>query len=194
MDETASNVKRPMRHQSFFALIALIPRKTPSIQLTSSPTPLSLPMQSLQVFIYVNSPPSGGMVEISPPTGTALLTTFTLNSPGWGDVEADLPIQYAYYLSIGTEGLTPTSMLVQPLGNSSTCTVRPPQRYPSSSFLGSSASSFSKTHFHVRSLLLLKALGMCTCAADAASGRHGHDAGGQGVRLARGLHQHGGPR
>lgn len=87
-------------------------------------------MQSLQVFIYVNSPPSGGMVEISPPTGTALLTTFTLNSPGWGDVEADLPIQYAYYLSIGTEGLTPTSMLVQPLGNSSTCTVRPPHAIP----------------------------------------------------------------
>jgi hypothetical protein len=51
------------------------------------------------VTIVMNAPPSGGTLTISPPEGTALNTSFTLNTARWTDDLADLPLSYviSYY-------------------------------------------------------------------------------------------------
>jgi hypothetical protein len=54
-----------------------------------------------QALFYVNRPPRGGSLRVSPMAGTALTTNFTVTARGWADPEGHLPLRYAYSLSDG---------------------------------------------------------------------------------------------
>ena len=47
--------------------------------------------------LTVNAPPFGGTLEVSPPSGLVLNTTFELTAAGWVDDADDLPLMYTYY-------------------------------------------------------------------------------------------------
>ena len=51
------------------------------------------------VEVVMNEPPSGGILEISPATGTELITQYTFSAPLWTDDLSDYPLSYvlSYY-------------------------------------------------------------------------------------------------
>jgi hypothetical protein len=49
---------------------------------------------SMQIAVSVNCGPAGGRVAVSPASGTALVTNFTMSTAGWADPEGDLPLAY----------------------------------------------------------------------------------------------------
>jgi hypothetical protein len=58
--------------------------------------------------VFVNVPPSGGAFSLSPGSGTAFETSFTLSCDGWVDLEE--PLQYAFRYYRDEEG--PDSQIV----------------------------------------------------------------------------------
>ena len=52
--------------------------------------------QTSDVSVQMNAAPVGGTLHVSPSTGFALRTNFSLTSTGWSDPEGDLPLQYAF--------------------------------------------------------------------------------------------------
>lgn len=73
----------------------------------------------LQVLIYTNSPPTGGVVTVSPHTGTALVDNFTMAARHWHEPDHDLPLSYAFYLDYPVDG---EAQICSP-SNSSSCKV-----------------------------------------------------------------------
>lgn len=51
---------------------------------------------SAAMTVRVNEPPSGGSVTVWPPTGTSLVTRYTINTTGW--VDTDEPLEYTFML------------------------------------------------------------------------------------------------
>jgi hypothetical protein len=51
---------------------------------------------SPQIVVSVNRGPVGGSVAVSPSSGTALMTNFTMRASGWTDPEGDLPLTYMW--------------------------------------------------------------------------------------------------
>ena len=53
------------------------------------------------VIVVINSAPTGGVVQVSPASGTALTTVFAVRTSQWVDDVEDLPLRYrlAYYTS-----------------------------------------------------------------------------------------------
>lgn len=49
-----------------------------------------------RLTITMNSPPNGGILSVSPPSGNALTTTFQLSTFLWNDDAADFPLYYSY--------------------------------------------------------------------------------------------------
>jgi hypothetical protein len=53
---------------------------------------------SAKFFIPINGPPTGGVVTVSPATGYALVTSFSISSTGWYDT--DLPLNYQFFADL----------------------------------------------------------------------------------------------
>jgi hypothetical protein len=64
------------------------------------------------ITIEVNTPPSGGTIEVSPHTGIPLDTLFTLTAPGWTDPHAPLYYQFFYRTVGSVDEIALTNLLV----------------------------------------------------------------------------------
>ncbi|CAM9815033.1 unnamed protein product, partial [Phaeothamnion confervicola] len=106
---------------------------------------------SSTVNVVVNSPPSSGSLEVSPTTGTALTTAFSMLASSWVDDADDFPLQYKYGYVLGSSysgsGATiirpyslssPASSILQAgnatTGNVVTCIVFVADKYGASSY------------------------------------------------------------
>ena len=56
-----------------------------------------------QISLIMNIPPSGGYVESYPATGDALITPFTITSPGWTSDAANLPLTYSFFYKVAKQ-------------------------------------------------------------------------------------------
>lgn len=73
-------------------------------------------LASSSVTLTINSPPAGGLMYVSPSTGTALNTVFSIWTSSWVDNINDYPISYVIgYLTGSTGDLT----IVKPLNSGS---------------------------------------------------------------------------
>lgn len=79
-----------------------------SFRLTVSPTANSKIATYTEVVLTANSPPTGGYIYSTPASGTALVTSFQIASPGWtADVSVfPLSFSFAYRRSLSTLYLT----------------------------------------------------------------------------------------
>ena len=66
--------------------------------------------------IYINTPPAGGSLTVTPGEGVAGVTSFLFLAQGWGDETPDLPLHYEYFIS---EEIDSTPQLGLGLGGSS---------------------------------------------------------------------------
>lgn len=82
------------------------------------------------MVVLVNQGPSGGNCSVSPMRGTSLVTTFTLQSLGWQDAEADYPLTYAYsaYSAGATTALSTASNATRLQVSPSTSTTAAPPK------------------------------------------------------------------
>ena len=56
-----------------------------------------------QISLIMNIPPSGGYVESYPTIGNALITPFTITSPGWTSDAANLPLTYSFFYKVAKQ-------------------------------------------------------------------------------------------
>ena len=56
-----------------------------------------------QISLIMNIPPSGGYVESYPVIGDALITPFTISSPGWTSDAANLPLTYSFFYNVAKQ-------------------------------------------------------------------------------------------
>jgi hypothetical protein len=67
-----------------------------------------------EVDIYINNPPYGGTLSVSPSSGVALSSLFALEAPGWKDESADdYPLQYMFQID-GTRRRYLPSHILEP--------------------------------------------------------------------------------
>jgi hypothetical protein len=59
---------------------------------------------SVDVSVLINSPPTSGVLLVSPLSGEALTTAFTLSASGWTDDPTDLPLSYTFGYSLAVAG------------------------------------------------------------------------------------------
>ena len=60
-----------------------------------------------KLAVKINTPPFGGAVEVSPPSGQELVTTFTVTAFNWIDDADDLPLRYGFEWCCGEAGGQP---------------------------------------------------------------------------------------
>ena len=84
------------------------PGKTYTFQLSVSPTEDTANAIYSQIILTSNSAPTSGHIVSSPTNGSALVTQFTVSSPGWTTDAASFPLSYAfsYELSSASPYLT----------------------------------------------------------------------------------------
>jgi len=101
----------PTRLVTVLQLGALTEGQTYNFRLTASVAPIpgdttsNITSSFSELSVVVNSPPSSGSFVVSPGSGVALTTSFTLACASWVDDESDLPLSYAFFVAPGTEGL-----------------------------------------------------------------------------------------
>ena len=69
-------------------------------KLTAYPIGFPLAVTYSQITLIMNIPPSGGYVESYPAIGNALITPFTITSPGWTSDLANLPLTYTFFYKV----------------------------------------------------------------------------------------------
>ncbi|CAM9463784.1 unnamed protein product, partial [Ectocarpus sp. 12 AP-2014] len=76
------------------------------------------------IYFQVNTPPTGGVFEVSPTEGVAMADVFELNTYAWEDDVADLPLTYmfAYVSGSADEDDTASEMIVRAALESSEAT------------------------------------------------------------------------
>ena len=72
------------------------PGKTYTFQLTASSTRDAANIAFSQITLTANLAPTSGHIVSSPTNGTALVTQFTVSSPGWTADAASFPLTYAF--------------------------------------------------------------------------------------------------
>lgn len=75
-----------------------------------------LSTSSASITVTVNQPPSAGYLTVSPSSGVAFNTTFTLTSVGWNVEAGGYPLQYAFSFQL-TQSSTALSLSAQSLLN-----------------------------------------------------------------------------
>lgn len=60
---------------------------------------------------------------VTPWSGTALLTNFTLTSSQWADVESNLPLEYAFYILKDTRSQIRSTVTLRGLATAATYKV-----------------------------------------------------------------------
>ena len=79
------------------------PGKAYIFRLTASPTGDAANTTFSQITLTANSAPTSGYIVSSPTNGSALVTQFTVSSPGWTTDAASFPLSYAFsYRMLGT--------------------------------------------------------------------------------------------
>ncbi len=53
-----------------------------------------------EIDLYINGPPTGGSITVSPQNGSALLTTFQFQTTDWISEDSDLPLTYEFTYEI----------------------------------------------------------------------------------------------
>ena len=54
-----------------------------------------------EILLTTNAPPSTGKLIVSPPNGTAVLTTFSISASSW--IDDDLPLSYVFMYSLSDD-------------------------------------------------------------------------------------------
>ena len=72
-------------------------------KLTAYPTGFPQAATYSQITLIMNIPPSGGYVESYPDIGSALVTPFTITSPGWTSDVANLPLTYSFFYRVSEQ-------------------------------------------------------------------------------------------
>eukprot|EP01033_Poteriospumella_lacustris_P010616 gene10616-7556_t len=68
-----------------------------------------------EVDVYLNTPPYGGSLAVSPTTGVALSTLFAMEAPGWKDDTAeDYPLQFFFQFGTATRKTTVPGHVLEP--------------------------------------------------------------------------------
>ena len=79
------------------------PGKAYIFQLTASSTGVTANTTFSQITLTANSAPTSGRIISSPTNGSALVTQFTVSSPGWTTDASSFPLSYAFsYRMFGT--------------------------------------------------------------------------------------------
>ena len=79
------------------------PGKAYTFQLTASSTGVAANTTFSQITLTANSAPTSGHIVSSPTNGSALVTQFTVSSPGWATDITSYPLSYAFsYRMFGT--------------------------------------------------------------------------------------------
>jgi hypothetical protein len=97
--DTRVGVMFPMSIKPF----NLLPQKTYIFTLASSPVSNSSLIAYGTISVTINSPPSPGIFEVSPPEGIALITKFSATLSFWTDDLSDYPITYQFQYSQGPD-------------------------------------------------------------------------------------------
>ena len=84
-----------------------IPGRTYSFTLTAHPTADATVTASTQMTLICNSFPTGGYVQVTPSSGYALSTVFTMTSSGWVDDPVDYPLSYDFFYARAASNLIP---------------------------------------------------------------------------------------
>ena len=94
-------------------------------RLTAFPTADSGTMTYTEIDLTANSPPTGGYITSTPPAGDALVTRFSIASPGWTTEADNFPLSYAFsftlsaaspYLSLAASSLRAFTISTLPAG------------------------------------------------------------------------------
>ena len=72
------------------------PGKAYTFQLTASPTENAADITFSHITLTANLAPTSGYIISSPTIGSALVTQFTVSSPGWTADTASFPLSYAF--------------------------------------------------------------------------------------------------
>ena len=67
--------------------------------------------QIIIVVLIVNAPPIGGRTIVSPLSGDALMTDFTMSTIGWSDDLSDYPLSYRFSYQLAISDLIPVLAL-----------------------------------------------------------------------------------
>ena len=78
--------------------------RTYTFRLTGFPTINPKFKTFSEVFIYANPRPTGGSITYEPSKGVALITKFTLATPGWTSESENLPLTYSFSYRISEAG------------------------------------------------------------------------------------------
>ena len=99
--------------------------RTYTFRLTGYPTRNSKFKTYSEVFIYANPRPTGGSITHEPLNGVALITKFTLSTPGWTSESENLPLSYSFsyrisedsaYLTVAAPSLRASTVSTLPAG------------------------------------------------------------------------------
>ena len=92
------------------------PGKAYTFQLTATSTVDAADITFSQITVTANLAPTSGYIISSPTNGSALVTQFTVSSPGWTTDAASFPLSYAFsYRMFGTSpNLTIAASSVRP--------------------------------------------------------------------------------
>ena len=77
------------------------PGKMYTFRLTSFSRNDSSMMGFGEILLTTNAPPSTGKLIVSPPNGTAVLTTFSISASSW--IDDDLPLSYVFMYSLSDD-------------------------------------------------------------------------------------------
>ena len=101
------------------------PGKAYTFQLTASSIENAANTTFSQITLTANSAPTSGYIISSPTIGSALVTQFTVSSPGWTTDAASFPLNYAFSyrmfdvsadLTIAVSSLRPYTITMLPAG------------------------------------------------------------------------------
>ena len=105
--EVSSSVSYPLGVSAY----SFVAGRTYTFRLSSYPLNYNNLVAKTDVVLIVNSPPIGGYTSVSPTTGHALKTDFSIYATGWSDDLSDYPLSYNFAYRIAVSSSTPALVL-----------------------------------------------------------------------------------
>ena len=105
--EMSSSVSYPLGVPAY----TFVAGRTYTFRLSSYPSKYNNLVAKTDVVLLANSPPIGGYTSVSPISGHALQTDFSIYATGWSDDLSDYPLSYNFAYRIAVSSSTPALVL-----------------------------------------------------------------------------------